>query len=310
MWPARFSYSLLLSRGAASVSGEQERMPPFDEQRYAALLAATGGGGVAASSVGSTVRFRERTTSTMDDARAGAERDGLASCGIAYVASEQDAGRGRQGRRWESAPGSALLVTYHLCGSAEQAALASAVGALATGDALRAAAGLDAGCKWPNDLVVATGGQAGAESERKLVGVLAEVLRPPGGRVDVLLGIGVNLHGADALPEGLRPLATGVVEAGGRAVSAEELLAALSTALADRWRQAAEEPASLLAAWRARLVTLGRRVRLAVPAAGPDAREVEGEAIDVTPTGELVLRLADGSTPSFPAADDQRSAEL
>jgi len=288
-------------------------MPPFDEQQYAALRAAARGAGAAVSSVGGAVRFRERTTSTMDDARAGAEQDGLASCGTAYLASEQEAGRGRQGRRWESAPGSALLVTYHLCGSTEQAALASAVGALAAGDALRTAASLDAGCKWPNDLVVATGKQTGAPggvgAERKLVGILAEVLRPPGGRVDVLLGIGVNLRGAESLPPELRPLATGIVEAGGRAVSAEELLAALSPALADRWRQAAEEPAALLAAWRERLVTLGRHVRLAVPAAGPDAHEVEGEAIDVTSTGELVLRLPDGSTPSFPVADErERSA--
>jgi BirA family biotin operon repressor/biotin-[acetyl-CoA-carboxylase] ligase len=278
-------------------------MPLFDEERYAALLAAGRGdaGGAAAPSVGGTVRFRERTTSTMDDARAGAEQDGLASCGSAYLAGEQQAGRGRQGRRWESAPGSALLVTYHLCGSTEQAALASAAGALATGDALRSAARLEAGCKWPNDLVVA----AGAAGERKLAGILVEVLRPADGRVDVLLGIGVNLRGAGALPPELRVLATGVVEAGGRVVSVEDLLAALSTALAERWRQAAEEPAALLAAWRARLVTLGRRVRLAVPATGPGAREVEGDAVDVTSTGELVLRLADGSTASFAAADER-----
>ncbi len=287
--------------------GRSRQMSPFDEQRYTTLLAAAGGG-AAAPSVGRAVRFRERTTSTMDDARAGADRDGLASCGTAYVAGDQEAGRGRQGRRWESAPGSALLVTYHLCGSAAQAPLASAVGALATGDALRAAAGLDTGCKWPNDLVVALG-RAGVEGERKLVGILAEVLPAAGGRVDVLLGIGVNLRGAEALPEDLRPLATDVVEAGGRPVAAEDLLAALSLSLAARWRQAAEEPAALLAAWRARLVTLGRRVRLAVPADGPGAREVEGEAVDVTPTGELVLRLADDSTATFPAADaSERSA--
>ena len=61
-------------------------MPRFDELQYAALRAAARRPGASAASVGGAVRFRERTTSTMDDARAGAEQDGLASCGAAYVA--------------------------------------------------------------------------------------------------------------------------------------------------------------------------------------------------------------------------------
>ncbi len=279
-------------------------MPPFDEQRYTELLAAArGGDSGTAPSAGRTVRFREITTSTMDDARGGAQRDGLASCGTVYVAGEQEAGRGRQGRRWESAPGSALLVTYHLCGSMAEAMLASVVGALASGDALYVATGLNTVCEWPNDLVVEDGIEAGTGDMRKLAGILVEVLRSTGGRVDVLLGIGVNLRGVEALPSELHSIATGVAEAGGRTVSVEELLAALSTAIGERWRQAVEEPVVLLGAWRSRLVTLGRRVRLSVPAVGSGVREVEGEAIDVSPTGELVLRFADGSTSAFAAAD-------
>lgn len=270
---------------------------PFDHGWYASLLGEARRGN---GSVGGRVHFRERTISTMDDARAAAESEGLASCGTAYVAGEQEAGRGRFGRRWESPAGSALLVTYHLCGSAEQATRVTVAGALATGDALRTAAGIDGLFKWPNDVVV---GSSRGRDPRKLAGILAETSSAREGRLDVLLGIGVNLRSAQVLPAGLESVAIGVVEAGGRAISAEALLAALSAALGNRWRQAADEPAALIAAWRARLVTMGQRVRLAVPAAGVGAHEVEGEAVDISPSGELVLRLADGSTSAFAAAD-------
>ena len=198
-------------------------MPAFDEGRYRALLAGRG-------AVGARVRYRARTGSTMDDARAAASREGLASCGSAYVAGEQEAGRGRHGRRWESPAGSGLLVTYHLCGSADQVALATIAGALAVGDALRLAAGLDPSYTWPNDVVVEPPGGPGGGA-RKVAGVLAEAAPATGGRVDALLGVGVNLTSAGALPPELSGSAVGVAEAGGRPLSPEEMLAALSAAL-------------------------------------------------------------------------------
>lgn len=270
-------------------------MPAFDEGRYRALLAGRG-------AVGARVRYRARTGSTMDDARAAASREGLASCGSAYVAGEQEAGRGRHGRRWESPAGSGLLVTYHLCGSADQVALATIAGALAVGDALRLAAGLDPSYTWPNDVVVEPPGGPGGGA-RKVAGVLAEAAPATGGRVDALLGVGVNLTSAGALPPELSGSAVGVAEAGGMPLSPEEMLAALSAALGERWRQAAEEPAALAAAWRERLLTLGRRVRLQVPAAGPGARVVEGVALGVSAAGELRVRTDGGSTETFSAAD-------
>ncbi|MCY4639209.1 MAG: biotin--[acetyl-CoA-carboxylase] ligase [Chloroflexi bacterium] len=272
-------------------------MPPFDEARYLRLLAARPGG-----AVGARVRYRERTGSTMDDARSAAASEGLASCGGAYVAGEQEAGRGRHGRRWDSPPGAGLLVTYHLCGSAPAVARATIAGALAVGDALREAAALEVRYTWPNDVVVESPAAAGTAA-RKIAGILAESVPAAGGRVDALLGIGVNLTSASALPTSLSGSAAGVVEAGGRPLAPEEMLAALSAALGARWRQAADEPAALTAAWRRQLLTLGRRVRLAVPRSGPEARVVEGLAFDVSPEGELLVRSGDGSIASFAAAD-------
>src|SRR5690606_22588547 len=107
---------------------------PFDLDRYHSSLLNPNG-------IGSVVLYVESTASTMDDARQGADAGG--GCGAAYVAGEQTAGRGRQGRSWVSAPGTGLYVTYHLCApEAEEAALSAIAGALAVADAIRITTGL------------------------------------------------------------------------------------------------------------------------------------------------------------------------
>ncbi len=108
----------------------------------------------------------------------------------AVLADEQTDGRGRQGNRWESAPGQGLWLSV---------ALPQAVGVapgLVLQRAMTAAArvldpeGRVLGLKWPNDLV--------AWKEGRLVkvgGILGEQI---GSRL--ILGLGVNLTGAPSIP--------------------------------------------------------------------------------------------------------------
>jgi BirA family biotin operon repressor/biotin-[acetyl-CoA-carboxylase] ligase len=267
---------------------------PFDDELYrrhrrATTVPAGAGAGVGAG-VGATVRFREETASTMDDAREGA--DGGEPCGTAYAAGLQSAGRGRQGRQWISPPGAGLHVTFHLCPSRSQRAqLLSAAGALAAADAVLEASGRETELKWPNDVLV--GG-------RKLVGVLAEARH--GARLDVFVGIGINVRFAADMPEEVSAIATSIEREGvappNEIPSLEHLLAALAAAL-ERWAALFDrDPDALIEEWRGRLGTIGRRVRLATPGG-----VVEGEAVDVTEHGELVLRLDDGSTEAYSAGD-------
>ena len=101
--------------------------------------------------------------------------------GVVAVADHQTAGRGRLGRTWEAPPGSSLLMSVLLRPPLEapQLYLATAAVALSTAAACRRAAGTDARCKWPNDLVV---------DDRKLAGVLAEVELGTSGAGPVVMG--------------------------------------------------------------------------------------------------------------------------
>ena len=260
---------------------------PFDVNAYEAARTST--------RVGRTVRFSECAPSTMDLARDGAAA-GLA-LGTAYVAGEQTAGRGRQGRTWLSAASAGLYVTYHLRAvGVPDAPLYALAGGLAASDAIREVSGLVTGLKWPNDVM------SGADVPRKIAGVLAES-RPPavGAGLDVFLGIGINVREV-ALPPDLADVATSIEAAGAAPPPTREaLLAALSHAV-EGWSALLEaQPRSLVEAWKGRLVTIGQRVRLQTPT-GP----VEGDAVDVSTRGELVLRLADGRRETFAAGDVSR----
>ncbi|MEI6136685.1 MAG: biotin--[acetyl-CoA-carboxylase] ligase [Chloroflexota bacterium] len=252
---------------------------PFDFDRYRASRRS--------ASVGAVLVYRDQITSTMDEARTGAAAGQPA--GTAYVAGEQTAGRGREHRTWISAADVGLYVTYHLIPKvAANAPLLSIAGALAVSDALRATCGLEVDLKWPNDLL---------HEGRKLCGVLAEA-RHNATRTDVFLGIGVNLTTSTDLPPEVAAIATSVAESGVEPPSREVLLGMLAGAIERRAMQAEVDPAGLIADWRARLVTLGRRVRLHTPGG-----DVEGDAVDVSPSGELVLLLDDGERRAFAAGD-------
>ncbi|MCK5828204.1 biotin--[acetyl-CoA-carboxylase] ligase, partial [Candidatus Bipolaricaulota bacterium] len=113
-----------------------------------------------------------RTSSTQHIARRLIEQ-GLASMGDAVVADEQTTGQGRFGRSWIS-PRGGLYATIIL----PSGPLLSLKAGLALVRALRRA-GVSAGLKWPNDVLV---------EDRKIAGVLVEAAEEHS-----LVGIGLNL---------------------------------------------------------------------------------------------------------------------
>ncbi|MDQ6743619.1 MAG: biotin--[acetyl-CoA-carboxylase] ligase [Candidatus Dormibacteraeota bacterium] len=166
--------------------------------------------------------------------------------GSVVVADQQTAGRGRLGRRWDAPPGSALLASFVLPSRPLASLAAGVAAAVACGESVR--------LKWPNDLLI---------DGRKLAGILVE---QRGGRC--VVGIGVNLTWA--------PPGAGRLEA-----DRDRLLERLKAEL-ERWFAA--DDFEVLAAWRARSDTLGRRVRVELP-----GETFEGWAEDVAEDGSLLV---------------------
>ena len=237
---------------------------------------------LAGSPVGHTVVYRALTASTMADAHALAQ-DASAASGTVVVADAQTEGRGRLARRWDAPAGTALLASVLLRGAhiPAQPGLLPAAAGLAAAEAIATIAPLRAGLKWPNDVLIG----ANPAQARKAAGILVESSFVDGAPGYAVLGIGVNANqAAGELPPVAPPAPqpTSLALELGRPVNRTELLVALCRALG---RTLALPPDSLLAAWRARLWTLGQPVTVYLPGAEP----LHGLAVDVAADGALVV---------------------
>ena len=258
---------------------------PFDQ---ASMVA-----GITTRFIGRQLVFVPRIGSTQDLAKELAVQG--APEGTMVIADEQSAGRGRLARRWVAPAGSSLLMSLLLRPRLDPAHLhqLTMVCSLGIVDGVRDATGLEVGIKWPNDIVTWTDAAGTRQGPvRKLAGLLTES-GFVGERMDyavVGMGINVNLDVAD-LPETITP-ATSLSSELGRQVDRLSLLWPILRHIEERYlalapSEAAEVPGAgpIVAAWSARLVTLGQRVQVS---AGQEV--VDGRAESVDADGALLVR--------------------
>jgi BirA family biotin operon repressor/biotin-[acetyl-CoA-carboxylase] ligase len=219
------------------------------------------------------VRFDEVTRSTQVTALALAESG--APEWTLVAAGHQTEGRGRLGRGWVDEPGHALLFSLVLRPALppSRGGLLTLLAGWAVSVACREVAGVDAGCKWPNDVLVGGAKAAGVLAESVVAGERFE---------HVVLGVGVNLGRAPAAVPG--SAAVGETDPAA-------LLGAFLASFARRYEPA--HPAfagAVVAGYRDVCVTLGGDVR----AMTTEGAAVEGRAIDIDEDGGLVVRTASG----------------
>jgi BirA family biotin operon repressor/biotin-[acetyl-CoA-carboxylase] ligase len=258
--------------------------PPLDAAALNARLVRPGG-------LWREIRVTGETGSTNADLLAEA-RAGAAE-GLVLVTETQTAGRGRLGRSWSSPPRAALTASVLLRPAAvpppARAWLPLLTG-IAVAAALRAEAGVTAGLKWPNDVLV---------GDRKIAGILAEA---HGDAIVAGVGLNVTLTRAE-LPV---PTATSLLLENAACLDRGRLLAAVLTELASRYTAwaagpdagqpgrdaAAPDGAALRAEYLRWCVTVGREVRVELPG----GTLLTGTATDVDPTGRLAVRTGSGTT--------------
>jgi BirA family biotin operon repressor/biotin-[acetyl-CoA-carboxylase] ligase len=224
-------------------------------------------------------------------ARAGAPH------GTLVTASEQTAGRGRQGRRWSAPPGSSILMSLLLRDPPPLLPLIAAVAVceLAGGEAL---------IKWPNDIVVALPAAEPGHPARlaKLAGILAEG-RPQEGWVVLGIGMNVAVRLQDLPPELRRPVqqedahgeqaptAMPAATMGRDPGELETTLARLLELLQSRLGDPSE---TILERWRSRDALLGREIGWA---------QGRGRAAGIDGEGRLIVALPGGGQTTLGAGE-------
>ncbi len=218
----------------------------------------------------------EELDSTNEEAKRLAKGGG--AHGAFIWAKKQSAGHGRYGRPWVSEEGnlftSVLLAPE--CGM-EKATQLSYVAGLAAHETISALLpeGVEASCKWPNDIVV---------NGHKLAGLLLESFQHDD-KFWVVIGLGVNV---ESHPEGVNFPATSLRGEGVEIISAKIVLSRFIHQFIEcynLWERKGFAP--IRRAWMKHAWRLGEPIR-AVTA----GEEVEGIFKDVDADGALVLQIS------------------
>lgn len=207
------------------------------------------------------------------------------------TATRQMAGRGRQGRAWETGEGNlAATLLFATAKSPAQASQVSFVAALAVADLASAfVPPALVALKWPNDTLIAGS---------KAAGILVEsgAARRPH-ELWVAVGIGVNLARAPVAAD--RPATSFALHMQAPPPAPKDALVVLVGAF-DRWLGLWERAGfpPIAAAWTERAHGLGEPclARLA-------AETIEGVAEGLDPDGALRVRTADGQIRRITAGD-------
>lgn len=233
---------------------------------------------------GRTLHYFNETGSTNIDAKRYAEEG--EPHGTTVVANMQMAGRGRRGRLWQSPAGSAIYMTILLKPQfvPDKASMLTLVMALSVADAIVEATGLDAGIKWPNDVVV---------NKKKVCGILTEMNAEPDYIQYVVIGVGINVNNnsPEEFPEEIRQSATSLKIESGMQISRAALLERVLAHFEKNYNifTGKLDLSALMKAYDARLLNLNAEVRVLDPKG-----EYTGIARGINPAGELLVEKENG----------------
>lgn len=221
--------------------------------------------------VGREIQVYLETASTNDVAmtlgRAGAPE------GVAIFAESQTAGRGRLGRRWQSAPGRGLWVSVLLRPKWSGFSRFSLAAAVAVARGIDPFLPEPAGIKWPNDIYL--GGN------RKTAGILCE-----SGAGFVVIGVGLNVnHLSDDFDAEIARRATSLALASGRQLNRAEVAASVLAEFDRIYSELPDNFPEVVAECEQRSVLLGKTVRI---------NGISGVVLGLAPDGGLHLRHEKG----------------
>ena len=238
-------------------------------------------------SIGTTIVYLRRTSSTMDDARE------LVKCaenadelhGTVIIADEQTRGRGRFDRSWDSEPSEDILTSIIVCPRPSISGQLTIMASLGVALTVESLTGLIVEIKWPNDVLV---------DGKKICGVIAEGSMVADTFAGVL-GIGLNVNMRPTADDGRNYRATSIRDLSGsdRSVNRVAVLSVLLEKLNEVY-DAVDKGEAIMPEWRERLTMLGSQVSVSTVIKQSVDEVVSGIAEDVDEFGRLLIRESSG----------------
>lgn len=230
--------------------------------------------------MGHPVYFYPETDTTNDRIRELAQKG--APEGTLAVAEMQTAARGRRGRAWQAPAGSGIWMSLLLRPNIQptQASVLTLLAGIALTEAIREVTGMEAGIKWPNDILL---------NGKKLVGILTEMDCDMEQIHSVTVGMGINVN-TKAFSEELQEIATSLYLESGREYDrctvAGRAMARFET-LYEAFLAAGGVFAPFRETYRRYCLNMGKEVRVI------GKETYLATAVDITADGELIVRRKD-----------------
>jgi BirA family biotin operon repressor/biotin-[acetyl-CoA-carboxylase] ligase len=223
--------------------------------------------------------------------------------GTTVMTDAQTSGRGRSGRLWFSPPGAGLYVsvvfrpkpidaTGAVARTIESNRLVTLAAGVAVAEGIRAATGLPAEIKWPNDIVIGdgTGARIADRRWRKLAGILTEAAATGDELQHLVVGFGINVARA-TYPREIASYASSLEAETGRPVTRGAVLVECLDSLWARYTDLEDRrERAVLDRWR-ELSPSAAGSRVAVHR---DEHTIDGVTAGVSDQGALRVRTERG----------------
>ena len=232
--------------------------------------------------IGKEIHYFREVDSTNEVAKKLA-REGAPE-GTIVIAESQSRGKGRRGKKWVSPLGGAwlsiILRPNTLPINAPQLTFIAGVAAAKT---IKEEYGLDAGIKWPNDVLI---------DDKKVCGALTEISTEINTIDYIVTGIGIDANiDVNLLPPELKETTTSLKSELNKEISRMILVQKFLgnfEVMYDEFNKGNFQ--EILRKWRQLSKTIGRQVEIR-----KGTEFVRGEAVGVNSKGALILELEDGT---------------
>ncbi|MBE6488303.1 MAG: biotin--[acetyl-CoA-carboxylase] ligase [Methanosphaera stadtmanae] len=232
--------------------------------------------------IGNNLHIYKEVTSTNDVAKKFVDDD--APEGTVIVAEQQTAGRSRKRADWASPEGGIYMtiilkpeITLH------EASKLTIVTGVALAKTLHDKFNLDAGIKWPNDILMGS---------KKICGILTEAVTDFDKIKAILIGVGIDLNiDYEDIPDNLKDIVTTVKEETDEEYKRTEILKVFFKIFEEFYDEFKKGNFKyIISEWRRLSSTTGNRVKVY-----KDGKALEADAVGIDTQGALIVELNDGS---------------